>query len=72
VTLKNVLETENTMDCPYCKQNMKKGFIHCHNGFFPIVWRAEEDVMTRKIQPWYKNFTITRIEEVYYCSKCDV
>ena len=51
---------------------MKKGSIHCHNGGSPIVWKSQEDDSKRKIQPWYKNFTITRLEEVYYCPECDI
>ena len=61
-----------TMECPYCKKTMKKGSIHCHNGWFPMVWRAQEDESTRKIQSWYKNFTATKLEDVYYCSDCEV
>ncbi len=60
------------MECPYCKQSMKIGSIHCHNGWFPMVWRSQEDDSNRKIQPWYKNFTVNKLEDVYYCPECDI
>jgi hypothetical protein len=60
------------MECPYCKKNMKKGSIHCHNGLFPMVWKSQEGDLSRKILPWYKGFTRNKIEDIYYCSNCDV
>jgi len=60
------------MECPYCKNEMKKGSIHCHNGWLPLVWRSQEDDSSRKIQPWYMNFTKTKLMDVYLCPGCDI
>lgn len=60
------------MKCPYCKNEMKRGYIHCHNGFYALKWKEFESDLSIKIEPWYSNFTKTKLDNVFYCKKCSI
>ena len=60
------------MECPICKEEMKRGYIRCNNGIYPMVWKAYESSLSKKLLPWYNNFTKIKLDNVFYCEKCEI
>jgi hypothetical protein len=61
-----------SMECPYCKQPMKKGSIHCHNGLGSLTWRADDGDDKRVVETWTQAFFINLMRNIHYYKACDV
>jgi hypothetical protein len=60
------------MLCPYCEEEMEKGYIHCHNGIYNMYWTSHKDHRKVKLHSWKQSFLINKIDNVYFCSKCKI